>query len=104
MQNIKIIAKNARSFVDKLFGLINPNNPRVMFFETRFGIHTFFLKKPIDVLVLDNNYIVKIVKTSLAPWRLYFYPPKYRYVLELPVGYINAKKIKLDDRINLCLI
>lgn len=104
MQNIKITAKEAKSFVDRLFGLINPNNPRVMFFETRFGIHTFFLKKPIDVLVLDDNYLVKKKKCSLTPWSMFFYPPKYKYVLELPKGYIDAKKIKLDDRINLCLI
>lgn len=74
-----------------------------MFFETHFGIHTFFLKKPIDILVLDKDFVVKKKKRALEPWRMFFYPPKYRYVLELPVGYINAKKIKLDDRINLCL-
>lgn len=74
-----------------------------MFFETRFGIHTFFLKKPIDILVLNNNYYAVNTKSTLLPNRFFFYPPKYRYVLELPEGYIKEKGIKLDDKINLCL-
>ncbi len=53
--------KVAISFNDQLFGLLNPKNPRNMLFRTRFGIHTFFMKEPIDVLVLDQKMnIVKI--------------------------------------------
>jgi uncharacterized membrane protein (UPF0127 family) len=98
-----IYAKHAKTFLDQALGLINPKNSRTMFFQTRFGIHTFFLRKPIDILVLDSSYHVSLIKSSLSPYRLYFYPPKYNYVLELPEGYIKEKGIKLDDKINLCL-
>ena len=100
---LTIEAKLAKSFLDRLLGLISPNNPRTMFFETRFGLHTFFLEQPIDILVLDFEHKVKVLKHSLSPNHFFFYPPAYKYVLELPEGYIKDNHVKLDDKINLCL-
>lgn len=85
--------------MDRFLGLLNPSNPRSMLFITRFGIHTFFMKECIDVLVLDSDNKVRVVKKSLSPNRLFFYPIQLNKVLELPAGFIALNKIKLNDKI-----
>ena len=69
--------------------------------ETRFGIHTFGLKYPIDVLILDNGNKVVFLKKNLMPWRIFLWNPIYDKVLELPQGTIDKKKIKINDAVNL---
>lgn len=67
-----------------------------MLFKTRFGIHTFFLKESIDVVVLDRNFTVVKLKKNLKPNRLFFWDPKHLYLLELPKGTIETR-IKVND-------
>lgn len=92
--------KIASSFLDRLFGLLNKNNPRSLLFNTRFGIHTFFLKKPIDILVTDKNYIVKLA-SAVKQNRLLFYNLKYNIVIELPENSIKISKTIVGDRIKI---
>lgn len=72
-----------------------------MLFHTRFGIHTFFMKYPIDVLVLDKNKIIVKVKSSLKPNNLFFYNPKYSLIVELENGFVKKNKLQLGDKIEL---
>lgn len=60
-----------------------------VYLETRWGIHTFFMKFPIDVMVLDNKNKVVKIKRELKPWRLFLWNPKYYKVVELPAGKIS---------------
>jgi len=46
--------KECVSFKDRNLGLLDQQNPRSLLFKTRFGIHTFGLSEPIDVLVLSH--------------------------------------------------
>ena len=94
--------KIAESFIDRMFGLLIKSNPRNMLFRTRFGIHTFFLKEPIDVVVLDKNFKVVQIKQNLRPNCLFFYNPKYSYILELPTGKVNKFKVKPNQRLDIC--
>ena len=57
------------------------------------GVHTFGMKFPIDVVVLDRNNIVKKIKKDMRPGKFFFWNPKYKKVLELPVG----NKIEFRD-------
>jgi uncharacterized membrane protein (UPF0127 family) len=88
------------SGLNKIRGLIGKNTPTPVFFTTRFGIHTFGLKFPIDVLILDNCNRVVRQKHSLYPNKLFFWPPVYNRVLELPAGTISRQKIKIGDTVN----
>jgi len=98
-----IISKNgaiAATFLDRLLGLLNPHNPRYLVFHTRFGIHTFFMNKSIDVVLLDEqNKIVKI-KKDLRPNRMFVYHPKYVTVIEMPKGSIKKCQIDINDKIS----
>lgn len=87
------------SLYSKTIGLIGKKNIKPVFFTTRFGIHTFGVKEPIDVVILDNKHKVRKIKTTLTPNRIFFWNPQFNRVLELPKEYVKNKKIKLGDTI-----
>jgi uncharacterized protein len=89
----------SKSFLAKTLGLIGKKKPFPLYLETHFGIHTFFLKFPIDIIILDEKNIVVVKMENLKPFRLFFWNPKYKKVLELPSGTIKLKRVKLKDTI-----
>lgn len=91
-----IITKELKGFWDKSKGLINKLKPENVYFKTRCGIHTFGLKFPLDVVILDKNNKVKKIKESLKPNRIFLWNPKYEKILELKPGTIKKEKIKID--------
>lgn len=94
-------AKIATSFFDRLFGLLNPHNPRYLIFKTHFGIHTFFMNKPIDVLLLDNEHKIIKAKKSLKPFKLFLYHPQFSIVIEMPEGTIQKNHLRINDKISI---
>ena len=92
-------AKVATSFIDRGLGLLLRSNPRSLIFKTRFGLHTFGLSGPIDILLLDqDNRVIKKAE-SFAANRLFLYRPVYSLVIELPPGTIRASQTGLNDKI-----
>lgn len=60
------------------------------------GIHTFFMKFPIDVLFLNKKKcVVKLVR-SMGPWRIAM-SLRARSVLELPAGTIEKTGTQRGD-------
>lgn len=98
----KIIFDNAivaSGLKEKLFGLILHSKPTAMVFHTRFGIHTFFMKYPIDVLVLNNQNRVAAFKKNLKSNRIFIWNPAYSLIIELPPGTIEKTGTKLGDNL-----
>lgn len=101
----KIICKDlkiASSFFDRMLGLLIKSNPRSMFFKTRFGIHTFFLIEPIDVLILDRSFRVVKIKRNLKPNSLFFWNPIYPHIIELPQGHIKKFDLRQAQTLLIC--
>jgi len=95
--HIPLTIQKAKSFKQKIIGLIGKKEPTALLIITRFGIHTFGLKFPIDVLVLDEeNKIVKL-KQNVQSNRIFFWNPKYTKIVELPQGIIKKKNIRIHD-------
>lgn len=92
--------KEAQSIIDKIFGLLRKSNPRSLLFKTRFGIHTFFLKEPIDVLVLNKNWLVAKTAT-VKPNRILIYNPTHEIVIELPNQSILKSNTEIGDKLQL---
>ncbi len=88
------------SLKDKLVGLIGKNPIYPISFTTRWGIHTFGVVEPIDVLILDHDRRVVLLINSLPPNRFFFWNPEYVRVIELPAGYIRRKHITIGDRLS----
>jgi uncharacterized membrane protein (UPF0127 family) len=92
----------AKSVKQQIVGLLQSKKSTSMLFHTRFGIHTFGMKYPIDVLVLDStNHVVKI-QHNLFPNRLFFWHPKFPSLIELPKGTIKRAKTTLSDEVEVC--
>lgn len=97
---IKLKVTRLKSFREKVLGLIGKKEITPVMFETRWGIHTFGMKVPIDVLVLDNTKVVAL-KESLKPNRIFLWNPRYKIVLELPKGTLKKLQIKKGSRLAL---
>lgn len=62
------------------------------------GVHTWFMRFPIDVLFVDRGGCVLALRRSLAPWRLALRPGAFA-VLELPAG--SAARIEVGHELRL---
>lgn len=98
---IKIKAKKLHSWKEKSEGLLTSKKPVAIYFKTHFGIHTFFMKYPIDVAIVDSDGKVVACKESLTPNKLYLWNPVYNGVLEMPQGNIKKLKIKKGSLIKI---
>lgn len=92
-------AKMAVSFFDRTFGLLSKRNPRSLVFDTHFGLHTFGMTVPIDILVLDQQSRVKKIGKGIKPNRLFFYNPFFHLIIELPEGTVDSTQTAIDDKI-----
>ena len=95
VENVEI----AKTLKDKFAGLTKYDESRAMYFETRFGIHTFGMKFPIDVIICDKEMRVSVLRENLVPNRILFWNPRFPYVLELPIGMIRISGIEVGDRL-----
>ncbi|HUD45125.1 MAG TPA: DUF192 domain-containing protein [Patescibacteria group bacterium] len=91
----------ASTIKDRVIGLLKADKPYPLHIKTRWGIHTFGMKYAIDVVILDDNFTVQAIKTSLEPWRIFLWNPKFKHVLELPEGTIQNKHITTNSQLNL---
>lgn len=64
-----------KGFLDKSIGLLESEKAYPVYFTTRFGIHTYGMKYPIDVIVLDKNGYVMKTAENLKPNRFFFWMP-----------------------------
>lgn len=97
-----IKAKQASTFWQKSLGLLVTKKIKPLFFQTRWGIHTFGMTEPIDVVILDKQRVVAI-KEDMKPNSIFLWNPKYKDVLELPKGSIEQWKIKQGSKIKILL-
>lgn len=93
--------KEFKSIKGKIIGLIGQKKAFPVLIKTRFGIHTFFLKFPIDVLILDKDNKTVKIKKNLKPNRIFLWNPKFNRIIELPEGEIEKKKIKTGNVIEI---
>ena len=84
------------SVPEKTCGLIGCAAPKELLIRTRWGIHTFGVRFPIGVIVLDGrNYARKVA--VLPPNRFLFWNPRWPSVLEItPSG---ANLVRVGDKL-----
>lgn len=92
-------AFDATSLLDQAIGLLDKNKPGTILLHTRFGIHTFGMKKSIDILILNKNHSVVAVKQNLRPNKLFLWHPKFSLVLECPAGTITHSQTEIGNNI-----
>lgn len=97
MHIIKV--KELKTWKEKMMGLLFKKEPKAVLMKTRFGIHTFGMRFPLDILVLDNEQKVVKLKESLKPNRIFMWHPLFDTILELPEKTIQREKIQHGSHI-----
>ncbi len=100
---ITIPVKHLSTFKEATIGLIHSKVAYPVYFQTRYGIHTFGMKFPIDVLILNDDFIVTRIK-KLSCNAIFFWPPIYRHVIELPENYIQSNTIAIGDKVTVLCV
>lgn len=95
----------ASNFYKRLIGLMFKNTIKPLLFIQKTSkrhfssIHTFFMKKTIDILYIrEDNKILEYV--TLPPWKIY--TPKNnqtKYIIELPKNTLKKNKITTNTTI-----
>ncbi len=91
--------KEAKTFTQKLKGLMFQKKfDYILKFKTN-SIHTFFMKTNIDVILTDKNGKIMYIYRNLKPNKIILPKKGVKYTFEMPVNYLNNKKI--GDKLNL---
>ena len=69
---------------EKSRGLIGSDGTHGIYLKTRWGIHTFGMTFPIDVVVLNKEWTVVQIKKNLKPNTIFFWNPRYADIIEVP--------------------
>lgn len=88
----------ADTFIKKLKGLMFIKNFDYILKIKCNGIHTFFMKTNIDVILTDNNKKVLYIYRNLKPNKIIFPKKNVAFTYEMPVNFI--KNIKINDLFN----
>ena len=87
----KMELKEAKTFTQKLKGLMFQRNFNyILKFKTN-GIHTFFMKCNIDVFLTDKNNKILYIYRSLKPNKIILPKTGVKYTYETPTYSINLK-------------
>jgi uncharacterized membrane protein (UPF0127 family) len=67
------------------------------------GVHTWFMRFPIDIVALNEDGVVVDAVSDLGPWRIRLPRPGGVNVLELPVGSVARSNTQIGHRIEMKL-
>ncbi|MEK7551347.1 MAG: DUF192 domain-containing protein [Patescibacteria group bacterium] len=83
-----------KTLFDKTFGAIKYKDKGILL-KTRFGLHSFFVKDTLEVIVLDKNLKVVKINENFSPNKVFFWNLQYSLILELQRGSVNKLKLKV---------
>ena len=87
--------KVADTFIKKLKGLMFVKDfDYILKFKCN-GIHTFFMKTNIDVILTDKENKILHIYRNLKPWKIILPKKNVVFTYEMPTGYL--KNIKVGD-------
>ncbi len=103
----KVLSKECticQSFFSHCIGLMFRKRivPTVLAFKkpSAVSIHTFFVRKSIDVIFLDANCKVTSLVRGLKPWKIHTPKRKAVFVIELPEKTIEKSGVSVGDVIS----
>ena len=93
-------ARMARNPWTRLVGLMGrphlPSGSGLVFPGVQ-GVHTHFMRFPIDLVFYDRSHVVLEVVEALRPWRFSPYRRRAHGVIELPAGTVRASGTRPGD-------
>lgn len=92
----------ANGFLQKFKGLMGRkklNKSEGLMLLNCNSIHTCFMRFPIDVVFLNIDHEVIVLKQGVRPWRMVNFVKKAYITVEMPEGTIEHKKIEVGDKL-----
>lgn len=90
--NKSIYLKECKTFFERLRGFMFTNNiDKALLFNKCNSIHTFFMKKNIDVVMCDEYDNIIYIYNNLGKNKIILPKRKVTKVIEVPVNYFNFK-------------
>ena len=84
--------KYCNSFFSRLKGLMFKKNINYcLCFPRCRCIHTFFMLKPIDVIMTDKYYNILYIYEKFKPWKIILPKKNVYYTFEFPINKFNFK-------------
>ena len=97
--NQKYKVKMCTNIFNRFTGLMFKNNIEdILCFPKCNSIHTFFMFKPIDVIMTDKGGKILYIFKNVKPWKVILPKKKVYYTFELKTNYIN---FKLNEKIRI---
>ena len=93
--------REAKTYAEKKQGLLGSNGKTGLFMKTRWGVHTFGMKFPIDVIVLNKQNKVIRYKRNMKPNRVFFWNPVYNKVVEIPTALMPQGIVCIGDELEI---
>ena len=53
------------------------------------SVHTFFMLKPIDIIMTDKNYKILYIFKNVKPYKIILPKKDVYYTFEIPINYFN---------------
>ena len=94
--NKEIELKEANNFFNKLLGLMFKKNFNFCLRLKCNGIHTFFMKENIDLILTDKNNNIIYIYQNFNKNRILLPKKNVFYTYELPAGTINNNIEKIE--------
>lgn len=85
--------KEANTFIEKFKGLMFTKDFDYILKIKCNGIHTFFMKTNIDVILTDKNDKILYIYRNVKPWRIILPKKNVTYTYETKVNYLNNIKV-----------
>ena len=93
----------ALGFFERFLGLMGrkdmPSEEALLFPRCN-SIHTFFMRFPIDVILLDKEGTVVEIIPAMAPWRMILPRFKAKHVIEMRAGRAGELGIERGNRLD----
>ena len=94
--------REARGPWGKFAGLMGVRSLDVahgLLFKPAQGVHTHFMRFPIDLIYLDAAFRVKAIRERMVPWRFDF--RSAAAVIEVNAGEARSSDIQVGDRLRI---
>ena len=99
INNDLVEIKEIKKFKDKLLGLMGKKNFKYGLLFRCNGIHTFFMKEKIDVILTDKDYKVLYLYRSVHKNRIILPKKDVYYTIELPNN--SVVRINIGEFLNI---
>ena len=97
----------ANTFKTRFVGLLGKKSlpkDHALLITPSTGVHTLFMRFPIDVIALDKQNLVVSLHPNVKPWRIAAVNPRTHAVIELPANTLLQTPVNKGDQLTIATL